>query len=137
MNFKAVSALPKTAHSAQTHKSIRFTWIVWSTLYVYLCHPPTYLRKFSLHKVRENCHFLDHPPTPMSLRYIKMAPSSKSAVVLLEYIFDRAGGSTRYTTEKYLKKSMKITNQTNEWKKQNYCVRTRMKTYLWRSHFYE
>ena len=24
-------------------------------------------------KVRENCHFLDHPPTPMSLRNIKMA----------------------------------------------------------------
>ena len=36
MNFKAVLALPKTAHSAQTHKSIRFIWIVWSTLYVYL-----------------------------------------------------------------------------------------------------
>ena len=37
-------------------------------------HPPTYVRTFSLHKVRENCHFLDHPPTPMSLRNIKMAP---------------------------------------------------------------
>jgi hypothetical protein len=36
-----------------------------------LNHPPTYVRTFSLHKVRENCHFLDHPPT---LRSIKMAP---------------------------------------------------------------
>ena len=25
-----------TARSAQTHKSISFIWIVWSTLYVYL-----------------------------------------------------------------------------------------------------
>ena len=37
LNFKAVLALPKTAHSAQTHKSISFIWIVWSTIYVYLC----------------------------------------------------------------------------------------------------
>ena len=37
MNFRAVLALPKTAGSAQTHKSISFIWIVWSTLYVYLC----------------------------------------------------------------------------------------------------
>ena len=37
LNFKAVLALPKTAGSAQTHKSISFIWIVWSTLYVYLC----------------------------------------------------------------------------------------------------
>ena len=37
MNFKAVLALPKTAGSAQTPKSISFIWIVWSTLYVYLC----------------------------------------------------------------------------------------------------
>ena len=36
-------------------------------------HPPTYVRTFSLHKIRENCHFLDHPPTPMSLRNKKMA----------------------------------------------------------------
>ena len=28
--------LPKTAGSAQTHKSMSFIWIVWSTLYVYL-----------------------------------------------------------------------------------------------------
>ena len=37
-------------------------------------HPPTYVGTFSLHKVRENCHFLDHPPTPLPLRNIKMAP---------------------------------------------------------------
>ena len=36
MNFKAVLALSKTARSAQTHKSISFIRIVWSTLYVYL-----------------------------------------------------------------------------------------------------
>ena len=36
MNFKAILALLKTAHSAQTHTSISFIWIVWSTLYVYL-----------------------------------------------------------------------------------------------------
>ena len=36
MNFRAVLALPKTAGSAQTHKSMSFIWIVWSTLYVYL-----------------------------------------------------------------------------------------------------
>jgi hypothetical protein len=35
--FKSVLALPKTAHSAQTHKSIISIWIVWSTLYLYLC----------------------------------------------------------------------------------------------------
>ena len=37
MNFRAVLVLHKTAGSAQTHKSISFIWIVWSTLYVYLC----------------------------------------------------------------------------------------------------
>mgnify|MGYP006863840669 CR=1 FL=1 len=36
MYFKAVLALPKTAPSAQTCKSITFIWIVWSTLYIYL-----------------------------------------------------------------------------------------------------
>ena len=36
MNFKAVLVLPNTARSAQTHKSISFNYIVWSTLYVYL-----------------------------------------------------------------------------------------------------
>ena len=38
VNFRAVLVLPKTAGSAQTHKSMIFLWIVWSTLYVYLCH---------------------------------------------------------------------------------------------------
>jgi hypothetical protein len=37
----------------------------------FLNHLPTYVRTFQLHKVRENCHFLEHPPTPMSLRNIK------------------------------------------------------------------
>ena len=32
LNFIAVLALPKTARSAQTHKSISFIGIVWSTL---------------------------------------------------------------------------------------------------------
>ena len=45
LNFKAVLALPKTARSAQTHKSISFIWIVWSTLYVYLWFLP---KKFRL-----------------------------------------------------------------------------------------
>ena len=40
LNFTAVLARPKTAHSAQTHKSIPFIWIVWSNLYVYLCKDP-------------------------------------------------------------------------------------------------
>ena len=38
LNFKAVLVLPKTARSAKAHKSISFIWILWSTLYVYLCH---------------------------------------------------------------------------------------------------
>ena len=36
MNFRAVLVLPEMAGSAQTHKSMSFIWIVWSTLYVYL-----------------------------------------------------------------------------------------------------
>ena len=36
LNFRAVLALPKTASSAQAHKSISFIWIIRSTLYVYL-----------------------------------------------------------------------------------------------------
>ena len=40
-------------------------------------HPPTYVRTFSLHKVRKNCHFMDHPPIPMSLRNIKMDPKEQ------------------------------------------------------------
>ena len=34
--FKAVLALPKMTHFAQTHRSVSFIWIVWSTLYVNL-----------------------------------------------------------------------------------------------------
>ena len=37
MNFREVLVLPKTVGSAQTHKSMSFIWIVWSTLYVYIC----------------------------------------------------------------------------------------------------
>ena len=37
LNFRVVLVLPKMAGSAQTHKSMSFIWIVWSTLYVYLC----------------------------------------------------------------------------------------------------
>ena len=37
LNFIAVLVLPKTAGSAQTHNCISFIWIIWSTLYVYLC----------------------------------------------------------------------------------------------------
>ena len=44
LNFKAGLALPKMARSAQTDKSISFIWIVWSTLYVYLCF---YLENFT------------------------------------------------------------------------------------------
>ena len=36
LNFKAILAFPKTASSAQIHRSISFIWIVWSTLYLYL-----------------------------------------------------------------------------------------------------
>ena len=36
LNSRAVLVLPKTAGSAQTHKSMSFIWIVWCTLYVYL-----------------------------------------------------------------------------------------------------
>ena len=36
LNFRAVLVLPKMAGSAQTHKSMSFIRIVWSTLYVYL-----------------------------------------------------------------------------------------------------
>ena len=34
LDFKAVLALRKMARSAQTHKSMSFILIVWSTLYV-------------------------------------------------------------------------------------------------------
>ena len=50
--------------------SLYYVRVFWGFL-----EPPTpYVRTFSLHKVRENCHFLDHPPTAMSLRNIKMTP---------------------------------------------------------------
>ena len=39
MNFRAVLALPKTAGSAQTHKSMSFIWIVWSTWYIHITLP--------------------------------------------------------------------------------------------------
>ena len=53
-------------------------------------HPPTYVRTFSLHKVRENCHFLDHPPTPMSLRNIKMAPKCEQySLYLFTFLIPR------------------------------------------------
>ena len=38
--LKPFLAMPKTARSAMTHKSISFIWIVWSTLYVYLWTNP-------------------------------------------------------------------------------------------------
>ena len=50
-------------------------------------HPPTYVRTFSLHKVRENSNFLDHPPTPMSLRNIKMAPNMTFAAEEFPVVF--------------------------------------------------
>ena len=54
--------------------------------------PPSHLRKdILLHKVRENCHFLDHPPTPLSLRNIKMAPwlECKKVQYLLDKIMEK------------------------------------------------
>ena len=36
LNFEAVLVPPKMARSAQTHKTISFALIVWSTLYVYI-----------------------------------------------------------------------------------------------------
>jgi hypothetical protein len=36
LNSRAVLVLPKTASFAQTHQSMSFILIVWSTLYVYL-----------------------------------------------------------------------------------------------------
>ena len=47
LNFRAVLALPKSARSAQTHKNISFFWIVWSTLYVYLCQWPKTVEKYT------------------------------------------------------------------------------------------
>ena len=36
--------------------------------------PTCYIRTFSVHKVRGNCHFLNHLPNPMSLCNIKIFP---------------------------------------------------------------
>ena len=43
MNFRAVLVLLKMAGSAQAHKSMSFIWILWRTLYVYLC-PAAWLK---------------------------------------------------------------------------------------------
>ena len=48
----------------------------------FLNHPPNYIRTFSLHKVRENCHFLDQLPIPT---HLKMAPYLKRSA--LDFIF--------------------------------------------------
>ena len=53
----------------------------------FLNHPPTYVRTFSLHKERENCHFLDHPTTHMTLRNIKMAPNRKFKEIIITWIW--------------------------------------------------
>ena len=68
MNFKAVLALPKMARSAQTHKSISFIWIVWSTLYVYLWVYPQLLLNHS-HLVPISCikYFVLIEPLPTFL----------------------------------------------------------------------
>ena len=52
-----------------SEKSATYT-IKWSYMIIWQVR----VRTFLLHKVRENCRFLDHPPTPMPLRNIKMAP---------------------------------------------------------------
>ena len=48
--------------------SLYYVRVFWG----FLVPPTPYVR--TLHKVRENCHFLDHPPTPIALRNIKMVP---------------------------------------------------------------
>ena len=48
MNFRVVLVLPKTAGSAQTHKSMSFIWIVWGTQYVYLWLLCKYCNKSNL-----------------------------------------------------------------------------------------
>ena len=47
MNFKVIFVLPKMASSTQTHKSISFIWIVWSTLYVYQMEISTFYTSFN------------------------------------------------------------------------------------------
>ena len=41
--------------------------IFFFKLLLFLEPPTPYVRTFSLHNVRGNCHFLDHPPTPIAL----------------------------------------------------------------------
>ena len=48
----------------------------------------TYVRTFSLHKLRKNCHFLDHPPTPMFLRNINTLGWAPRNLSCLEFKFD-------------------------------------------------
>ena len=62
--------------------SLQWRWVVQKSLKSPLRNikMAPYIMTFSLHKVRENCHFLDHPPTPMSLRNIKMAPYATEKV---------------------------------------------------------
>ena len=89
-------------------------------------HPPTYVRTFSLHKVRENCYFLDHPPNPMTLRNKKMVPKVEKRCIYVPYFqvsldftkvyhhctMDRAGiirlREYGYEYEKYHKVGMSI-----------------------------
>ena len=54
LNFRVVLVLPKTAGSAQTHKSMSF---IWSTLYVYLCLLLHWVKKCSpfLRKNNQKC----------------------------------------------------------------------------------
>ena len=59
LNFKAVLAMPKTACSTQTHKSISFIWIVWSTLYVNLCALHKSLQIRALFKLIQLLIFFD------------------------------------------------------------------------------
>ena len=53
-NFRAVLVLLKTAGSVQTHKSMSFIWIVWSTLYVQYISDQSSSRK----------NHIQIPPTP-------------------------------------------------------------------------
>ena len=55
--------------------------LFWTTHLLY--------KDMSLHKVRENCHFLDRPPTPMSLRNIKMAPWTTKKLKIFNQGFSR------------------------------------------------
>ena len=64
MNFRAVLVLPKTAGSAQTHRCMRFIWIVWSTLYLYLWLPPggkmsKYIRKYMTEHILSRVGLVD------------------------------------------------------------------------------